>query len=76
MILNTHNSAVTSSPQNNQSFMSRPPRITIQPSNLETIFFSLTGLNNYCTTDYSIQNERENTSNITISRDSTFHNQV
>ena len=39
-------------------------------------FSSLTGLDNYCTTDYSIQNEKENTSNITISRDCNIYNQV
>ena len=76
MILNAHNSAITPSPQNNQPFMFRPPRTTIQPSNLENIFSSLTGLNNNCTTDYSIQNEKENTSNLPNSRDFTIHNQV
>ena len=39
-------------------------------------FSSLTGLNNNCTTDYSIQDKKENTSNIPNSRDSTIHNQV
>ena len=39
MILKAHNSAITPSPQNNQPFMFRPSRTTIQPSNLETIFF-------------------------------------
>ena len=41
MILNAHNLAVTPSTQNNQPFMFRPPRTTIQPSSLETIFFLL-----------------------------------
>ena len=77
MILNLHNSAVTPSPQNNQPVMfSGPPRTTIQPSDLGLCFSSLTGLNNNCTTDYSIQDKKENTSNIPNSRDSTIHNQV